>query len=60
MGFTETFAPKYLSVMNDFFFLSLRIVFLRRIVIAYGIHPVFLAAVKSLLFIGNTYYFSSL
>lgn len=60
MGFTEKSALKYLGIMNDFFFFSPCIVFLRRIVIACGIHPVFSAAMKSLLFIGNTNYFSSL
>lgn len=36
------------------------IVFLRRILTACGIHPVFSAGLKPLLFIRNTCYFSSL
>lgn len=60
MGFTEKSGLKYLSIMNVLGFFFPPIVFLRRIVIACGIHPVFSAAMKPLLFICNTYYFSSL
>lgn len=50
MGFTEKSGCKYWSIRNLFFpFLFFPILCLRRIAVAFGIHPVFSAAVQTLL-----------
>lgn len=58
MGFIEKSGCKYLSIMKVVFCFFSPIVYLRRIVIASGIHPVFSAAVKQLIFVMSSTFLS--